>query len=629
MWIDHKKLFEVIPQRTLFRMMTERRIKHRVNGKYSNGKSIREVDVLSLPLEHQAKALKLLRDDPPQADGLGGLDLTSVPDHHLGRALDRIAACRQVVDAPRGQKTAAAEAAAERVGISIKQLYRDLSRYRKAVKGGENLLAVMLPKWKGPGRGRALPDDLIAWVKAEYLKPTRPSAAKVHRALDGECKKRGIPTPSYPTVRRLVAEIPGAARVRHRKGKEAYRKTVMPKVARDYEPLRVNELWCGDHHQLDLMVRHKGKIMRPWVTVWQDLKTRAVVGFQLSPQPNSWTIALALRHAILPKPEGQAYPMMGVPERLYIDNGRDFRSHHLGGAAKRFKVDFNRETRSVIEALHIQQVTHAKPYTPWAKTVERLFRTLEEDCVRELPGWCGNKPSERPEKLKRELAGGRLLSFDEAREAVNQWIVHEYHARSHAGQGMEGRSPLEAWLGTDRVVREFDEKALDLLLMKDHRRKVRADGISLNGYRYWADELAAHVGDGVTVSWSPDEIGRILVFHRRQFICEAFCEPLYSFNASEGDLKKIQRRQRDAERATMKVREELVARAAESDPVARHFEREELSKAAAERRAGKEKRVRILSEMEAAAREIAKPSEKTRRLAVWDDEIEEAEAQSA
>ncbi len=102
--------------------------------------------------------------------------------------------------------------------------------------------------------------------------------------------------------------------------------------------------------------------------------------------------------------------MMGVAERLYIDNGKDFKSRHLGGAAKRFKVDFNRETRGVIEALHIQQVTHARPYTPWSKTVERFFGTMERDCIQDLPGWCGNKPENKPEKLKRELAGGRLLS---------------------------------------------------------------------------------------------------------------------------------------------------------------------------------------------------------------------------
>lgn len=80
--------------------------------------------------------------------------------------------------------------------------------------------------------------------------------------------------------------------------------------------------------------------------------------------------------------------------------------------------------------------------------------------------------------------------------------------------------------------------------MKSRGRSVRPDGISLFGHRYWADELALHVGEKVNVRYSPDEVGRILVFRGRRFLCEAFAEKLYTFNASEAELKAIQARQR-------------------------------------------------------------------------------------
>ena len=638
MWVDHKKLLPVIPRATLFEWMGERKVKIRAGGTGPNGKPVREVNILSLPLDLQAKALKLLRDDEGQAARTDvGLDLTTVPDHHLGRALDRIAACRQVIEAPRGQKTAAAEAAAERLGVSIKQLYRELARYKKAVKRGENILAAMLPKWRGPGRGKALPEDLIAWVKAEYLKPTRPSAAKVHRALDAECKKKGIPTPSYPTVRRLVADIPRAAKVRHRKGREAYRKTAMPKVRRDYTTLAPLELICGDHHPLDIFATWRGKTIRPWITVWMDMRTRSILGRAYSPaHPNSWSIARALRHAILPKPEGEAWPMCGVPRRTYVDNGKDYLSHHLKGRGKTFRFELNKETRGVLADLgvgvewardpdeeHKKRNIHARPYSPWSKTAERWFGTLERDAIQDLVGWCGHKPEARPEKLAGELKAGKLLSFSEFCEAADRWIVEEYHQRAHRGQGMEGRSPQQAWEGLDKEIRLPRERTLDLLLMKVEGRTIHTSGITLGGYWYWDECLALHVGERVTVRYSPEEMGRVIVFRSGEFLCEAHERKLYGFDATAEDLKAIQAEQKRATRVVTEYRDLMVAQVAQPDPVERHFAEREVEEKKTRRQAARQKHVDLITRLDTAAKKLDEaPGKRKSKLAAWPHELE-------
>jgi putative transposase len=55
--------------------------------------------------------------------------------------------------------------------------------------------------------------------------------------------------------------------------------------------------------------------------------------------PSSQVVALALRHAILPKRYGAEYKLncdwetFGKPEYLYTDGGKDFRSNHLAGIA--------------------------------------------------------------------------------------------------------------------------------------------------------------------------------------------------------------------------------------------------------------------------------------------------------
>lgn len=51
--------------------------------------------------------------------------------------------------------------------------------------------------------------------------------------------------------------------------------------------------------------------------------------------PSSQVVALALRHAILPKRYGTEYKLncdwgtYGTPEYLFTDGGKDFRSNHL------------------------------------------------------------------------------------------------------------------------------------------------------------------------------------------------------------------------------------------------------------------------------------------------------------
>ena len=652
MWVDHEKLLSLIPHRTLFRMISERRVESRPNGISPNGKPIREVNIFSLPLELQAKALHLVDGQPAGvAPEEHCPDLSHVPEHHIELALVRIAACREALAAPRGEKAAYTAEAASKVGITPQQLYRDLARYKRALKSGKNLLEAMLPKWRGPGRPKALPSDLEAKVQAEFLKPTRPAIAKVHRALVKECEKRGIPAPGYATIRRIVAEIPEAARVRHRRGKEAWRKTSMPKVNRDYTTLAPLELLSGDHHPVDLFVLHEGKALRPWITTWMDLRTRVILGRAYSFQPNSWVIARALRHAILPKPPPEAdppgglapWPMCGVPRGIYVDNGKDYRSRHLEGKGKTFRFDLNTQTKGVLAELGVgvewavdpneaplggkKRNVHSRAYSPWSKTVERWFGTFERDFMQGLVGWCGRSPAERPEKLAGELKRGKLMTFEEFCREADRWIVEEYHQRPHHGQGMGGKSPAETWDGLEKEIRLPRERTLDLLLMKVEGRTVHPSGIRLNNYFYWNEKLALHVGERVDVRYSSEEAGRILVFRGTDFLCEATEARLYGFDASAGDLKEIAARQRRAERLTLEYREMLEEKAAEPDEVARHFKKAagqaRLERAATERQKAHEKHVTLITQLEKAASEIKKP--KKSRLAAWPHELKKAE----
>ena len=90
-----------------------------------------------------------------------------------------------------------------------------------------------------------------------------------------------------------------------------------------------NEMWQADHTVLDALVLDAGKPVRPWLTVVMDDYSRAIAGFFLAiAAPSALKTALALRQAIWRKVDPD-WPICGIPERLYVDNGSDFVSENI------------------------------------------------------------------------------------------------------------------------------------------------------------------------------------------------------------------------------------------------------------------------------------------------------------
>jgi len=99
-----------------------------------------------------------------------------------------------------------------------------------------------------------------------------------------------------------------------------------------------NQVWQCDHTKVDvLVVDQAGEVLgRPWLTTVVDTYSRCIMGFHLGMEaPSGWIDGLALRHAILPKQYSGAYELQqmwgtyGIPQYLYTDQGKDFRSEHL------------------------------------------------------------------------------------------------------------------------------------------------------------------------------------------------------------------------------------------------------------------------------------------------------------
>src|SRR5207249_4565273 len=134
---------------------------------------------------------------------------------------------------------------------------------------------------------------------------------------------------------------------------------------RDYTGLHSNQIWCGDHHPCDCIVTHQGKLVRRWLTAWQDMRSRKIVGAVIyAHDPNSTTVLAAFRVGAL------AY---GVPDRVYIDNGKDYDCYALQGMTKaernslpmlKSEVKFAWEQAAKVGIFGGMRITvdHAPPY---------------------------------------------------------------------------------------------------------------------------------------------------------------------------------------------------------------------------------------------------------------------------
>lgn len=371
-----------------------------------------------------------------------------------------------------------------------------------------------------------------------YLQRTAPNIHQVYGLI---CQEFASP-PSLATLYRWLSNddlVPPAMATMARKGMRAYRDKSEGILLRDWSQEPVNGCWMGDHHELDLfVVSPEGRIVRPWMTSWLDGHSRLTIGYYLSEGPNADTIALALRHGILPKEDGA--PGYGVPQSVLCDNGKDYKSHHLNGEVTCcWKQTEDLPVFGLFAELNIRR-RWTKPYSARSKAPkERSYGTLERKYLSQLPGYCGSCPKERPENLQADVLATRkwletegaegecrLLRWWQFEEVLGR-VISAYNSAPHSA--LDGRSPAQAW-EEDRPAALPVPKAdtLDYLVERSAARKVHNKGILLTYTQapkqacvYHDPALFGLVGQTVEVRYSPFRRDSILVISKGEVVCRA------------------------------------------------------------------------------------------------------------
>jgi putative transposase len=221
---------------------------------------------------------------------------------------------------------------------------------------------------------------------------------------------------------------------------------------------RAGQLWMSDvMHGPSVGVVGKGR-RKAYLIAFLDDATRVVPYAAFATSENTAAFLPVFKQALLRR---------GLPERLYVDNGANYRSHHLALVCAKLGV----------------ALIHARPYQPQGKgNIERWFRTVRAQLI-------ANLTAEDTHSLA--ALNRRLWAYVEG----------EYHQAVH--RSLDGDTPLERWARCGQEV-NFPEPSLDLdtLFLFEVTRRVQRDRtVSLNGVVYEVD--AALVGEKVTLRFDP------------------------------------------------------------------------------------------------------------------------------
>lgn len=488
-----------------------------------------------------------------------GADLRSHPEAKRHQAARRLEVLRLWGEARKGGFTLGfTEQQVTAQFCQRMELDRGIRVSRRTLYGWERLyrkggLAALID-----GRGGKLGDDdpadadpFLDEVRRLYLSLRRPSLALCHEVASLKAAEQGWTVRSYKAAQRHLEKVPPAVVRKLRLGDEAYTNDAQPWIERDYSTLRSNEVWCGDHHQCDVIVNAgtiaAPRLVRPWITAWEDCRSRKIVGWRVfDHDPNQDTILLAFRDAVLEH---------GVPEHVYIDNGKDYDCYALNGRTKKDRWA-KRTVKVSIDAAGVGglfgelgvSVTHCEPYHGQSKPIERWFRTLEERYCVSYDTYCGSSPGKKPEDLQQHLERGHAPLLTDFAASLALWVRDGYHARPHAGDSMDGRTPdavFAACLETKRTARA---DLLDLLLQKRTQPvKVTQNGVTWEGLRYGqhAPELHALLGEEVFLRVDPDDVSRVTVWQiDGRFVCRAQANTRVPFFADAQDLRAAQQEKR-------------------------------------------------------------------------------------
>jgi hypothetical protein len=425
--------------------------------------------------------------------------------------------------------------------FNLRKWRRDLGTHGNGQIAWDNREA-LLPRWANGRRERD--GDARFWpiFAGFYESGEQFSLATAYEYALMSCRRSGI------------ADVPRLHQVRHwykhpdvrmraecaRRGPEWARNRVVGHITRSWDAVAPNDVWIGDHHQFDAMIKVPDgdgwKPVRPWITAWLDGRSLAIVGWCITEgNPNHRTILEALRNGIL-------LNRMHCAAGLLTDRGSDFL---LQGFTSPW-TDANApglELQSIADLGCTARRSNA--YNARAKTVERIFGTVCGMFTKLWASYRGRNPIERPDKANYYSQNpGELPTLGQFVKAWEAWVAKVYHQRHGKGRILKGHSPAEVWTaGTGGPLLDVQSVRLGLAIPVACPM-VRAGGtVVYKGADWQSRALWPYVGSRVVLRVDPVNHAAFACDLKGRLMAELELKRLVSALAGGADLEAELREQ--------------------------------------------------------------------------------------
>lgn len=242
-------------------------------------------------------------------------------------------------------------------------------------------------------------------------------------------------------------------------------KTV-PKDRRAFSMEYPGDCWQTDISQGPHLTIN-GKKMRTYLTAFIDDASRAIMAASFSYEQNLISVLSVFK---------QAVQRRGIPKKLFMDNGKVFRSDQL----------------QYICASLGTIVSYAAPYSAASKgKIERWFKTLQSQWLN-LLDW------------------NSIASLEELNQRLQAYIETQYHQAVHSTIKAK---PLDKYMEHINRIRFIPSKQeLDNIFLYRVTRKIKNDAtVSISNVLF--EVSAKYIGDQVQIRYDPSCLDKAYIFN--------------------------------------------------------------------------------------------------------------------
>lgn len=343
--------------------------------------------------------------------------------------------------------------------------------------------------------------------------------------------RAGHDVPSYTTFWRAWRQQPTGLQAFLRHGADAMKAKWL--YAPYTAPSR-NSVWQADHFELPVDVipdNCETTTCKPWLTMFQDDKTRMIMSFDIvavpGRRPDAAMVSACIVAAISPHDVGGT-TVGGIPGSTRWDQAKEFGAGMVTQLALRVGFD-----------AHM-----VPPYSGHLKgKVERVGQTVQAEVASLCTGYThdattlGAKMPFRAEPITERLLRARLT----------EWVEHYNTERPHSS--LEGRTPLEVWVEDATPLRWADRDLLrDSFMVEPRLRKVGKKGVFFRRKWWLGVDLLDHVNRQAEVRYPVGDDSFIEIYLNNEWLCTA--QPAETLTATERRaLSKARNAQYKAARA--------------------------------------------------------------------------------